>query len=350
MIILIIAGGNGSRLWPLSRKHTPKQLLPLLEGGTKSLLQATVERIGDLAMPADILLVLSNDFQRQTVREQLPQLLPENILVEPEGKNTTAAIALGAATLAARNRSQDILAVLSADHVIEDPETFRAILTRGEQFLQRHPERLLTIGVTPTYAETGYGYIEQGEEITDDIRAVAAYREKPAQGLAEAYLQNKKYLWNTGIFMWRVSTILERIGRYSPPHQAIIEAVEQHRNLAAAYARVPNLAIDYAVSERDPKLAVLPTDMSWCDIGHWRALKTHIKKNPTARTKNHIAIDSDDCLVISTTDRTIATIGLKNFVIIDTPDALLVCAEDQAQRVREITEELKKDDTQTGLW
>lgn len=349
MIILIMAGGNGSRLWPLSRKNNPKQLLPLLNGGTQSLLQATVERIKPLADPEDIFLVLSNDFQLQAVNEQLPELLPKNILVEPEGKNTTAAVAFGAATLAARGRDQEIMTVLSADHVIDDSQNLLAALRLGEQFLTTHPERLLTIGVTPTYPETGYGYIERGEVIEPSVFAVRSYREKPARDLATQYVEDGQHLWNTGMFMWRVATILERISRYSPKHQPIISAVLRNNDLLAAYHEVPNVAIDYSVSERDPELAVIETTMTWRDIGHWQAFKAYAQQDSKLQSTSHVTIDSENCLVRSTTNRIVATIGLKNFVIIDTPDAILICHENDAQRVRDVTDQLKKNATLASL-
>lgn len=349
MKVVIIAGGSGTRLWPLSRERNPKQLQRILDG--KSLLEVTVERAQSLVPLTDIFLVISNSFQLTEVEAQLTNFTRENILQEPSAKNTAAAIAYGAATLARRGFGDETMVVLSADHVIANPDVLWEAVRMGNDFLTTHPATLLTIGIPPRHAETGYGYIERGELLAPGIYRVAKFHEKPAREVAEQYQQSGKHLWNAGIFVWKVKTILESLPRNSPEHNPIIEAVWRHSDLAAAYEQVPNIAIDYAVSEKEKNLAVVPADLEWRDIGHWQSLKTHLQKTreDTVVIGQHVGVNTKNSLIINNSDRLIATVGLDNVVVVDTGDTLLVCDADQAQDLKKLIETLRETETLNEL-
>lgn len=349
MKIVILAGGSGTRLWPLSRQQKPKQLIPLFGG--RSLLQETVDRVRPLAPVSDIYLVVSNDFQVSEVRAQIPDIPEENILQEPKAKNTAAAICFGAAELAKRGYSDKTMAVLSADQVIKNPEALTDALRQGEKFLARNANYVITIGITPAYAETGYGYIERGQEISPGIHQVAAFHEKPPKDMAEQYSQSGQHLWNAGMFLWKVNNILERLHHHSPAHQQITSAVINNDDIKTAYESVPNIAIDYAVCEKEKNLAVIPVNLEWRDIGHWRALKEHLQDGAEENIVigQHAGINTKNCLIINKSDRLIATVGIDGFVIVDTGDALLICPEDQAQELRQLIDHLKENDELNDL-
>lgn len=347
MKIVILAGGSGTRLWPLSREKSPKQLQKFLDG--KSLLQVTVERAQSLVPLADVFLVIANVFQLTEVQSQLPDFIPANILREPRPKNTTAAIAYGAAVLTARGLAHETMVVLSADHVIANPDVLWEAVRRGEAWLATHPETLLTIGITPHEAETGYGYIELGEALAPGIYRAAAFREKPPREIAEQYLTDGRHLWNAGTFIWKVTAILKGISQASPEHRAIIDAVLNRGDIAAAYEAAPNIAIDYAVLEKNRHLAVIPTALKWRDIGHWRSLKNHLQvsSHDSVVSGRHVGIDTKDCFILGKSGRLIATIGIEGLIIVDTDDALLICRADQAQDVRRIVESLNDENVAT---
>lgn len=348
MKILIIAGGHGTRLWPLSRGHRPKQLQRFLSD--RSLLQETADRIQGLVEPADIFIVVSDRFQLDAVHEQLPEVPLENILREPQQKNTMAAITLGMAHLMRRGWAKETVGIMYADHAIRNPDLLREGFRKADDFITRYPDHLVIVGVVPQYPETGYGYIERGSRIEDTIHEVFAFREKPNRELAAEYVEGGQHLWNCGLFAWRIGTMAERIASLTPAHTPILDA-ENEQALAAAYAAAPSTAIDYAIFEKDDRLAVLPLALEWRDIGHWEAIKEHYRDDGHVVTLRgtHVGVDSRDCLIVSETDRLIATVGLENIVIVDTPDALLVCRADQAQKIRELTDKLKHDEATREL-
>lgn len=351
MRVLILAGGKGTRLWPVSRKNKPKQLQAIFS--TRSLLQETAERATLFARSEDIYIVVSNDFQLAEVQAQLPNLPADHIMKEPDGRSTAAAIAFATATMCLRGvLDNECIAVLSADHRIGNPDLLAEKLRTAEEHLQTHPTNLVTIGVTPTYPETGYGYISLGTPIAPGIFTVREFHEKPNQVTAIQYVTAGDVLWNSGIFMWQAKTILERLRSAHTAYASIIDGVLAEKNLAEIYSTAPTESIDRAVLEHDQHTVVLPAALTWTDIGHWQAVRDWQMNGSTkmnAVTGRHVGIDTTGCLVVNHTGRMIATVGIDNLIIIDTPDALLICHSDRAQDVRKLVEEIETQGNEPEL-
>ncbi|MFA7286091.1 MAG: sugar phosphate nucleotidyltransferase [Patescibacteria group bacterium] len=335
MQILILAGGKGTRLWPLSRKKSPKQLQRILSD--QSLLQATAERAELFTSAANIFVVVSNEFQLTEVREQLPRLRPEHIFQEPEGRGTAAAISFGVASMVRGGvPANESVLVLSADHLISNPEILAEKILVGLDFLATYPDYLLTLGIVPTYPETGYGYIEVGAELAPGVLSVRRFHEKPDKDAAIGYVTAGNALWNSGMFLWHAETILERIAACNPDLGAIIAATLQGTVTAQTYAAAAVESIDKAVLERDIKLAVLPTPITWTDIGHWQAVRDWQRTATESNTieGRHIGVNTTRSLVINRSNRLVTTVGVDNLIIIDTGDALLICDANATQDVR----------------
>src|SRR6184192_1786299 len=321
-----MAGGAGTRFWPRSRVHTPKQLLALRGG--RSLLQETVARVSP-PVRRDHVLVVTARAQARAVARQLARRGRGALLVEPEGRNTAAAIAL-AALHVARRAPEAVLAVLPADHVIDDLPAFRRDLRLALEVAEQSAA-LVTIGVAPTHAETGYGYIRLGASLPGANRRGAwasEFIEKPERARAEALVAGGDALWNSGIFAWRASAILAALRLHLPEVVGPLErAGTSARALAAAYRRLPAVSIDHGVLERAERAAVAAL---WSGGNGRNALR--------GRT---VSIDSRGCLVDSP-ERLVAVLGVDDLVVVDTPDAVLVCRKDRAQDVRLVVDELRR--------
>ena len=350
LIPVILSGGSGTRLWPLSRKNLPKQFLPL--AGDSTLFQQTVARAKTLPGAVSPIVVCSED-HRFLVAEQLQMLgvSDASILLEPVARNTAPAIALAALQALSRDPDATLL-VLPADHLIGDTDSFSDAVRRALPLAA--DGWLVTFGIRPDAPETGFGYIRRGNPLNDSGYQVDAFVEKPDRATAESYLETGAYDWNSGMFLFRASRLLEELAQQVPSiHAGVATAFESaHADLdfvridKEAFAQVPEDSIDYAVMERTRRAAVVPVSCEWSDIGSWAALWAASERdgNGNRLEGDVLALDSDNCFVRSTDRRMVALLGVHDLVVVDTPDAVLVAARDPAQDVKKLVDPLKAAD------
>jgi mannose-1-phosphate guanylyltransferase len=345
----ILAGGSGTRFWPKSRASFPKQFLTLQ--GTHSLLQHTVNRITPLIPPAHIHVVTAEHLHAQTLA-QLPQLPPVNVLREPIGRNTAAAIGLAAKQLVALD-AEAVMVILPADHSIADAQAFCTSLQQAAEVVQYH-DVLMTLGVKPTYPATGYGYIHIGEPLpTPGVSGAYHARqfiEKPPAPTAVRFVAAGNYVWNCGIFVWRARTVLQEIHTALPAlwegldsyWTALQTGVDQDRR-HQYYLGLPSISIDHGVLEQSSRVGVLPVDWAWSDVGSWRALTDLGPADNDGNTVvgKHLGYDSTN-LVIYSPDKLVATVGVHDLIIVNTDDALLICPKGRDQDVRELVKLLQQ--------
>jgi mannose-1-phosphate guanylyltransferase len=349
MFAIIMAGGSGTRLWPLSRRKTPKQLLALT--GDTSLLQQTVARLGTLLKPHDIYVITGQAHVRAT-QEQLPQLPAENVLGEPLARST--AVAAGLATVLARRESDEVSLVLPADHFVADESAFTDALREAARVAERG--YLVTLGVVPTHAATGYGYIRAGAPLhpASPSAVVERFVEKPDADTAASYVEQGGHFWNAGIFVWRVYALRQAIERFQPQLAAALERVEGlHRtpgwmsDVRDILDPIPAITIDVGLAEpaaAEGRMAVVPMQAGWSDIGSWSALLEALagaRGADLVASGPHLDRDSHRVLVHGG-DRLVVTVGLQDVIIVDTPDALLVCHRDRAEEIKPVLDEIAR--------
>lgn len=341
VVAVVMAGGRGTRFWPRSRNARPKQFLAIV--GTETLLHQTVERLEGHVAPERTFIVTTEDLAEET-RRMLPQLPPENVLVEPEGRNTAPCLALALVQIE-RRFPEGVMAVLSADHWIGDRELFLEDLDTAVSHATRARE-LVTFGIRPAYPETGYGYIEsQGEGPVFQVRA---FREKPPVDVAVQYLASGRHYWNAGMFVWTLADLRAGLLRHAPevlaPLDAWAAAGADPERLAAAYGQLPQVAIDVALMEKAERVAVVPARFRWSDVGSWPAAIAF--QSPDAEGN----ICQGETILLNTRNsaffggqRLIAASGVEDLIVVDEPDALLLCHRDRAQSVKQIVERLKAE-------
>ncbi|HJQ14489.1 MAG TPA: sugar phosphate nucleotidyltransferase [Anaerolineales bacterium] len=349
---VIMAGGGGTRLWPISRKETPKQLLPLL--GKDTLFQSTVARLEKLFPPERILVVTVAE-QAREMQKQVPAIPLENYLIEPSPRGTASVVALAAAVLQKRD-PQAAMAIQTSDHYIRNRDLFHYLIRAAFEVAQEN--YLVTLGITPTYPSTGYGYIQQGAALDGDYKypvyTVERFREKPDQETAQKLLRSGDHSWNSGMFVWRADTILGEVKRQMPELFNVVSKIagawgtpEQDEVVQEHWFSLKSQTIDYGVMEKAERVAVLPAGgLGWNDVGAWDSLFDVLlpdMNGNVAANSQHLAVDTHNTLVYSKTDeRLVVTIGIDDIVVVDAGDVLMVCKVDQSQKVKDVVEHLKK--------
>jgi mannose-1-phosphate guanylyltransferase len=348
---VIMAGGGGTRLWPISRKKHPKHVLPLL--GERTLFQITLDRL-DGFVPPDRVYIVTTAEQELELKTQAPQLPLENFIIEPIPRGTASVVGLAAVVLAKRD-PEAVMLVLPADHFIRNQDLFHRVMRAAVQVARK--DYLVTLGITPTYPATGYGYIQQDavrlEKFDHPVHRVLHFVEKPDEVKARSMLADGAYSWNSGMFIWRADRILDEISRQMPALKNALDRIvetwgtsEQEAVLRSAWERLKTETIDYAIMEHAANVAVLPAGgLEWSDVGSWDSLFDLLHPDEDGNVvvnSEYISLETHNSLVYSSRKKLIVTIGVDDLIVIDSGDALLVCHRDQAQQVRQVIANLKK--------
>lgn len=346
--VVIMAGGSGTRFWPLSRRKTPKQLLALFGGTT--LLEQTVERVKGIVPPARIY-IFANSMVRPEMVRLLPYIPERQIVAEPAQRNTAPTIGLAAHEILRRD-PEGIMVILPADHVIHKPGAFRAALKAGCRWAVTEGQSVV-LGIHPTRPETGYGYIRLGRPAKnggrEKISHVEAFTEKPALTDAKRYVASKRYLWNAGMFIWRASTLVNNLRKFQPAMAAGLDriaargGIDDLRGLKRLFPKLEKISIDYALMEKIDNVFAVAAEMGWSDVGSWAvAYDLHSKDSDgNVRPEDSLCLDSKGNMLVNS-GKFVVTIGVENLVIVETSDALLVCAREQSQKVGKAVQEIEK--------
>lgn len=351
---LIMAGGRGERFWPKSRVHLPKQFLSLTDDG-KTMIQLTVERISSLVDIEDVY-IATNEVYKNLVLEQLPGLPEQNVLCEPIGRNTAPCIGLGAVHIASKYEDA-IMMVLPSDHLIRNNRVYTNTLQDACD-IAKEGDNLVTLGITPDYPETGYGYIKFDEKLrVKNGYAVDCFVEKPDFETAEMYYKDGNYLWNSGMFIWKVSSILKNFTKYMPEtYDKLLKIKEslgrddENAVLQKVFPEFESQSIDYGIMEKAEHIYILPGAFGWDDVGSWLSVG-RIKKSDTQGNVvngNVVSLGNENC-VIECDKRLIAVIGMKNTVVVDTDDITLICDENHTADIKKVLAKLREDNKKEYL-
>ena len=355
---LIAAGGHGTRLWPMSRVRLPKQMLPLID--EHSMFRTSVERIESLFRPEDIFVVTGRELAKD-LQAEAPQIPADNFIIEPYAKNSAPALALALARIHQRDPSATV-AILTADHHIVDREKFCRLLSAAGEVAQ--DGKIVTLGISPSFPATGFGYIQQGEALAevDGFRVYRSKRftEKPDIVRATQFLASGQYSWNSGMFIWRVDSAMRDLERYQPAIYAMcsylqtaFDAPDYAEKLNDIWETMPNLSIDFAIMEKADNIAVIPADIGWSDVGTWASLFDILPQDSFGNclkgdaSDKTVILDTSDTLVFS--DRLTVAIGVQDVVVVDTDDALLICHKDRTQDVKQVVDYLRENGSEEYL-
>jgi mannose-1-phosphate guanylyltransferase len=348
--VAIMAGGIGSRFWPVSRMAYPKQFLDILGTG-RTLIQGTFDRFSKFIPVSNIYVVTSEEY-RHIVAEQLPDIPVENILCEPSRKNTAPCIAYISFKLAALN-PQGSLICAPADHIILDDTAFNKVCLEAMDFVVKH-RALITLGIKPSHPNTGYGYIQfEQQPVSDNVYQVKTFTEKPNLEIAKSFLQSGDFLWNAGIFVWQIKNIVEAFENYLPEMAEMFVAESAHFNtpgekeaVSRIYPLCTNISIDYGIMEKADNVYIIPSSFGWSDLGTWNSAYDNMEHDylgNAATGKQIMVIDSTRCMVHVPNDKLVVLQGLDDFIVVDTKDVLLICKKEKEQEIKEYVAEVKRN-------
>lgn len=348
--VAIMAGGIGSRFWPMSRTDFPKQFLDILNTG-RTLIQSTYDRFAQFIPAENIYVVTSNQY-KELVAKQLPDLKTSNILCEPSRKNTAACIAYVSYKLHEINPNANLICS-PADHIVLDTDGFKKICMDGLHFTA-HIKALVTLGIKPTYANTGYGYIQyEQQSVSDNIYKVKTFTEKPDKELAKTFIASGDFLWNAGIFMWQVKNIIKAFEKFLPEMHEMFDAEKanfntkkEHAAIERIYPQCVNISIDYGVMEKADNVYVIPSSFGWSDLGTWASAYDNLEKDYLENAvagNNVMVIDATKNMVHADNKKLVLLQGLDDFIVVDTHDVLLICKKDKEQEIKEYVAEIKRN-------
>lgn len=345
-----MAGGIGSRFWPMSRSAHPKQFLDILKIG-RTLIQSTYDRFLQF-IPNENIYVVTSQKYRSLVTEQLPDLLPENILCEPSRKNTAACVAYISYKLRRLNEKANLICA-PADHLILDNTAFIKVSLEALDFTAKH-NALLTMGIKPTYPNTGYGYIQYEEHsVTDNIYKLKTFTEKPDLELAKTFIASGDFLWNAGIFVWQATSIIRAFEKYMPEMHEAFEAAKEALNtkfesqaIEEIYPQCINMSIDYGIIEKADNVYVIPSSFGWSDLGTWASTYDNLEKDYLLNAVtggNVIVFDASKNVIHADDNKLVLIQGLEDFIVVDTKDVLLICKKDKEQEIKQYLAEVKRN-------
>ncbi len=339
--VVIMAGGIGSRLWPLSTPDVPKQFIDVLGVG-RSLIQLTADRFAPLCRPENFWVVTGERYV-QLVREQLPAIPAEQILAEPEGRNTAPCIAYASWKIQQKDPQANIV-VTPADALVLKTDAFVDTIGKALAFTEDR-DAIVTVGIAPTRPETGYGYIHAAEALHGQLVKVSEFREKPDLDTAIGYLEDGHYFWNAGIFVWNVNTIVQELRAYAPQIAGVMDSLapfffteQENEQLHRLFPTCDKISIDYAVMEKSPRIFVIAEDLAWSDLGSWGSVMTHLKADEEGNTvvgPDIRLFGCRNCLVHTSSEKTVVVEGLDGYIVAESRDRLLVCRLSQEQHIKE---------------
>ncbi|RED57645.1 mannose-1-phosphate guanylyltransferase [Cohnella lupini] len=346
---LIMAGGKGERFWPKSRTNLPKQFLNI--SGNKSMIQQAVARLERL-MDIQQIFVVTNELYAELISAQIPHLPSHNIIIEPIGRNTAPCIALSSIYIQEKYPDSTII-VLPSDHIIKDEIEFIEILRTATE-VAKQGENIVTLGISPTYPETGYGYIESTDQVATinqmEVHRVRCFIEKPDQVTAENYLEAGNYYWNSGMFIWKASTIMNCFAKHMPDlyenlstMKLALNSPERELVIKNEFMKMPDQSIDYGIMEKAENIFVIPCMLGWDDVGSWTALDRIDERDENGNVirGNILNMDTRRCIIESNNGKLIATLGIEDLIVVDTDDVTLICSKDKAQEVKQLLKELR---------